>query len=75
MVYEHKEVKQVNKGVIAKRKYRSQTTQANVNSLHKQSISNIELEKESNTKVIDKFSSIDDNKDHNIAVNILNTHG
>jgi len=63
------------RGVIAKRKYRSQSTQANANSLLKPSISNIELEKESNTKVIDKFSSIDDNKDHIKANNILNTQG
>ena len=63
------------RGVIAKRKYRSQTTQANANILLKPSISNIELDKESNTKVIDKFSSIDDNKDHIKANNILNTQG
>ena len=63
------------RGVIAKRKYRSQSTQANANSLLKPSISNIELEKESNTKVIDKFSTIDNNKDHIKANNILNTQG
>lgn len=63
------------RGVIAKRKYRSQSTQANANSLLKPSLSNIELDKEKNTiKVIDRFTSIS-NKDHNSAVNILNNKG
>ena len=63
------------RGVIAKRKYRSQSTQANANSLLKPSISNIKLDKESNTKVIDKFSSVNNDKDHIKANNILNTQG
>ena len=63
------------RGVIAKRKYRSKTTQANANSLLKPSISNIKLDKESNTKVIDKFSSVNNDKDHIKANNILNTQG
>ena len=63
------------RGVIAKRKYRNQSTQANANSLLKPSLSNIKLNKESNTiQVVDKFSSIQ-NTDHISAVNILNNKG
>tara|TARA_R110002012_G_scaffold9428_2_gene43407 strand:+ start:3575 stop:4090 length:516 start_codon:yes stop_codon:yes gene_type:complete len=63
------------RGVIAKRKYRSQSTQANAKSLLKPSLSNIKLNKESNNiQVVDKFSSIQ-NTDHISAVNILNNKG
>ena len=63
------------RGVIAKRKYRSQSTQANANVLLKPSLSNIELDKERKNTVVDRFNTIVDKEAHNNAVNILNNKG
>ena len=62
-------------GVIAKRQYRVKRAKANASSLVKHNISNIDIEIDNNTKVIDKFSSINKDKDHIKANDVLNKQG
>tara|TARA_R110000751_G_scaffold66321_1_gene135458 strand:- start:75 stop:590 length:516 start_codon:yes stop_codon:yes gene_type:complete len=62
-------------GVIAKRQYRVKRTKANASSLVKHSISNIDIDKEKNSKVIDRFSTINNDTQHIKANDILNKQG
>ena len=62
-------------GVIAKRQYRVKRTKANASSLVKHSISNIDIDKEKNSKVIDRFSTINNDTQHIKANDVLNKQG